>query len=290
MHTAFKHPDCPLVIYTDLDGTLLDHDSYAFAPALPALQRLATLNVPVIPVTSKTLAELRVLGRELNLHGPCIVENGGVIAVPEGYFGDDSPLPTQEGYHLEYLSPHYETIVGHLNGLRKRFGFRFNGFADLSTDAVAERTGLGTEEAQRARQRLCSEPLAWDDSDTAFEQFTTELNALGYTLVRGGRFYHVLGQTDKARAISKLNAMFARAGFTGYTSLALGDSPNDSQMLLTADVAVAVRRKDGSWLDLDTDKAIIQTSATGPDGWNEAIQHYLDSSVAQRAAERTQHG
>ncbi|MDH4012299.1 MAG: HAD hydrolase family protein, partial [Desulfobacterales bacterium] len=121
-------------------------------------------------------------------------------------------------------------------------------------------------------------------------QFTAELDVLGYTLVKGGRFYHVLGQTDKARAISKLNAMFAHAGFTGYTSLALGDSPNDSQMLLAADVAVAVRRKDGSWLDLDTDKAIIQTSATGPDGWNEAIQHYLDSTAAQRAAERTQHG
>jgi len=290
MHTPFTHPDCPLVIYTDLDGTLLDHDSYAFAPALPALQRLASLNVPVIPVTSKTLSELRVLGRELNLHGPCIVENGGVIAVPEGYFGDDSPLPTQDGYHLEYLSPHYETIVGHLNGLRNRSGFRFDGFADLSIDAVAEQTGLGTEEAQRARQRLCSEPLTWNDSATAFKQFTAELDALGYTLVKGGRFYHVLGQTDKARAISKLNAMFALAGFTGYTSLALGDSPNDSQMLLTADVAVTVRRKDGSWLDLNTDKAIIRTSATGPDGWNEAVQHYLDSTAAQSAAERTQHG
>jgi mannosyl-3-phosphoglycerate phosphatase len=290
MHTPFKQPDHPLVVYTDLDGTLLDHDSYTFTPALPALQRLALLNVPVIPVTSKTLAELLVLDRKLNLHGPCITENGGVIAVPEGYFGGDTSAETQAGYHLEYLSPHYKTIVDKLNELRNRFGFRFEGFADLSIEAVAEQTGLSTGEAQRARRRLCSEPLTWHDSDTALEQFAAELDALDYTLVRGGRFYHVLGKTDKARAISKLNELFARAGFTGYTSLALGDSPNDSQMLLAADVAVAVRRKDGGWLDIETDKAIIRTSATGPDGWNEAIQHYLDNTAAQNAAERTQHG
>jgi mannosyl-3-phosphoglycerate phosphatase len=290
MQTPFKHPDCPLVVYTDLDGTLLDHDSYTFEPALPALHRLASLNVPVIPVTSKTMAELRVLGRELQLRGPCITENGGLIAVPENYFGDNSTQPTEGGYRLEYLSPRYDTILSDLTGLRNRFGFRFDGFADLSVEDVAAQTGLSNEEAQQARQRMCSEPLTWRDSDSAFERFSAELKALGYTLVRGGRFHHVLGRTDKAKAIGRLNAMFADAGFTGYTSIALGDSPNDSQMLLAADVAVLIRRKDGSWLELDTDRTIIRTTAAGPGGWNEAIQHYLDSANAQSTAERTQHG
>ncbi len=288
--TPFTPPDRPLVVYTDLDGTLLDHDSYSFAPALPALQRLASLHIPVIPVTSKTLSELLVLGRELNLQGPCITENGGMIAIPRGYFGETATAETSDGYQLEYLSPHYATIVDDLNQLRERYGFRFEGFADLSTAAVAEQTGLDNDAAERARRRLCSEPLTWQDSDAAFERFATELKALGYTLVRGGRFHHVLGNTDKALAIGKLNDLFARAGFTGFTSLALGDSPNDRQMLLSADVAVVVRRKDGSWLDLETDKTIIRTSAAGPDGWNEAIQQYLDTTAAHEAAERTQHG
>jgi mannosyl-3-phosphoglycerate phosphatase len=290
MCTLFKTPGRALIVYTDLDGTLLDHDTYSFTPALPALQRLTSLNVPVIPVTSKTLAELRIIDREIDLNGPGIIENGGLIAVPEGYFGDVTAQQAENGYYLEYLSPPYETIVEHLAGLRDRFGFRFDGFADLSADAVARLTGLGIEEARRAKQRLCSEPLIWHDSDSAFEQFTAELAALGYTLTRGGRFHHVLGQTDKAHAIGKLNAMYARAGFSGYTSMALGDSPNDSRMLLAADVAVVIRRKDGSWLDMETDKPVIRTSTTGPDGWNEAIQHYLDSTAAQNAAERTQHG
>ena len=46
-----KHP---LLVFTDLDGTLLDHHSYSHAAALPGLERLRGLEVPVIPVTSKT--------------------------------------------------------------------------------------------------------------------------------------------------------------------------------------------------------------------------------------------
>ena len=46
-----------VVVFTDLDGTLMDHDSYDVAPAKPALDALAARSIPVVPVTSKTRAE-----------------------------------------------------------------------------------------------------------------------------------------------------------------------------------------------------------------------------------------
>jgi mannosyl-3-phosphoglycerate phosphatase len=76
---AFRAPELPLLIFTDLDGTLLDHHSYSFSAALPALQRLRRFNIPLIPVTSKTLAELAPLMRELDNPHPCIAENGGLM-------------------------------------------------------------------------------------------------------------------------------------------------------------------------------------------------------------------
>ena len=59
-------PDLPtgapkLLIFTDLDGTLLDHESYDWSPAAPALARARAAGVPVIPATSKTRAELAPL-------------------------------------------------------------------------------------------------------------------------------------------------------------------------------------------------------------------------------------
>ncbi len=277
----FTKPACPLLVYTDLDGTLLDHDTYSFTPAVPALERLATLAVPVIPVTSKTLAELELLGAQLRLNGPCIAENGGLIAIPTGYFEADLPLPVKEQLRIEFLSPRYPEILALLTDLRREFSFEFDGFSDLSDSDVASLTGLSIENAQRARQRLCSEPLLWRDSVTAFNRFAQELVKRNYTLVQGGRFHHVLGQTDKARAMHRLGQYFVQAGFSDFTSIALGDSPNDTLMLQTADIAVVIRRKDGSWLPLETSGKKVETRASGPQGWNDFFQHYLDTIAAQ---------
>lgn len=59
-----------LLIMTDLDGTLLDHESYHWEAARPALQRLAAANIPVIINSSKTAAEIRELRGRLNNNWP----------------------------------------------------------------------------------------------------------------------------------------------------------------------------------------------------------------------------
>ncbi len=290
MNTRFRKPARPVVVYTDLDGTLLDHDTYSFEAAAPALQRLAQLGIPVIPVTSKTLAELDGLNRELGLNGPCIAENGGLIAWPSGYFNSASTLQRVGRYQVEYLSVDYADILGTLAELRQSYGFRFSGFADLSDTDVARLTGLDTGAAHLARQRLCSEPLVWKDSDAAFRQFRHELAQRHYTLVRGGRFSHVLGQAGKAQAIDRLGELFSAEGFAGFTRIALGDSPNDTGMLQAADIAVVIRRRDGGWLQVETGGQKVETQSSGPEGWNAFFQHYLDGLDPEHGTQRTLHG
>lgn len=43
-----------LILFSDLDGTLLDHDTYDWSPAQPALKQLAALEVPLVLTSSKT--------------------------------------------------------------------------------------------------------------------------------------------------------------------------------------------------------------------------------------------
>jgi len=290
MITPYLKPAIPLVVYTDLDGTLLDHDTYSFAPAAPALQRLAKLRVPVIPVTSKTLAELETLNRELGLGGPCIAENGALIAFPADYFAATATLPLVGNYRVKYLSPDYAQTLAVLAEIRQTCGFDFVGFAELSDADVASLTGLDQEAAHLARQRLCSEPLVWNDSESAFEHFLRELKKRRYTLLKGGRFYHVLGQSDKSLAIRHLDALFAGAGLSNVTRIALGDSPNDAPMLREADIAVVIRHKDGSWLQIETSGQKVETPHSGPEGWNDFFQHYLDGLDTSPATPRTLHG
>ena len=74
------------LIFSDLDGTLLDHYSYQSTAAQPTLKQLHDAKIPVILNTSKTLAELNIIRAELELETPFIIENGAAIYIPINTF------------------------------------------------------------------------------------------------------------------------------------------------------------------------------------------------------------
>ena len=74
----------PAMIFTDLDGTLLDHETYDWSPAAPLLGRLTAAGIPVCLASSKTAAEMVPLRAAMGLSAaPLICENGAGI-VPGG--------------------------------------------------------------------------------------------------------------------------------------------------------------------------------------------------------------
>ena len=56
------------IIFTDLDGTLLNHDNYSYGQNTELIQRLIP-DSPVILCSSKTVAEIRHLQQQLGLSG-----------------------------------------------------------------------------------------------------------------------------------------------------------------------------------------------------------------------------
>lgn len=284
--TAFKPPLAPLLVFTDLDGTLLDHTDYSYAAAQPALTRLAELHVPLIPTTSKTLAEVTELQLTLGNKHPCILENGGALCIPPQYFDGNTDSPDDEGYcRIVTLGPSYTEIISLLAQIRAHSGWRFTGFSDMDEQTIAEQTGLSLNAAALAQQRLCSEPLLWQDSDTAMDDFKRRLAGHCLTLTRGGRFWHVMGRTNKASAMQRLCDAYRTAGFTDFSTIALGDSPNDAEMLAAANIAVIVRRHDLSRLNVQGKHRTVITDAVGPTGWNSAmldlLQDFAPSATAQ---------
>jgi len=263
-----------LLIATDLDGTLLDHASYAYAPALPVLQALRARGVPVVFNSSKTAAELTVLRRKLDNHDPYIAENGAVVHLPKA-LGPHAPVGTR------LLGVSAGAVRAAVQAVRAQLGCRCTGFSELDADAVAALTGLDRAAAEQARTRDASEPLVWHDSEAMLAHFRTALHARGLTVVRGGRFVHVGGETDKGRALCWLAAAY-RAQSSGGTLvvIAAGDADNDRPMLAAADVAVVVPRPDGSRLDVPEAPRRIVAPAPGPAGWaaamRQAVAPWLD--------------
>ena len=74
------------LIFSDLDGSLLDHYTYSFEPAKACLGMLETVNIPVVLVSSKTRKEIEALREVLGNTHPFIVEKGAAVFVPQAYF------------------------------------------------------------------------------------------------------------------------------------------------------------------------------------------------------------
>ena len=275
----------PMIVYTDLDGTLLDHQSYDYTPVLAALTRLKQQGTPLIPVTSKTFAEVLPLWQALGLRGPLVLEDGCLIAIPQGSFSGVASDKVIKGYQFLQEDSTYEEIVSLLRVLRARHAYAFTGFSDMSVQELAQLTGLSPQQAQLAKTRHCSEPLLWQGSETQYRDFLQLLAELGYCMSKGGRFWLVKkGKANKGLAVEKLNKLYQQAGLQQFVTIGLGDSPNDLPMLAQVDIAALIRRYDGSCLSLDANVLRDRSHAcwicscdTGPKDWHDVVQYCLDS-------------
>ena len=244
----------PLLVFTDLDGTLLD-DAYRFAGAEAALAHLAEQHIPLVLATSKTRAELTALSAQLPGVPGLIFENGAGITCP----GPDGPQTLLFG-------PGYAALLATL----KRLGpaaAPFEGFASLGPARVEALTGLASSAVTLAMAREVSEPGLFHGDEKALARFRAALRPHGLRAVHGGRFLHVMPERDKVDGLRTLASLLA----PGAPTMALGDGENDRAMLEAATFAVVMPRKDGTRLALKRTEGVTIAPAPGPEGWGPAV-------------------
>lgn len=263
------------VIFTDLDGTLLDAETYSFEAARPTLDLIARHGIPLICTSSKTRAEIEVLRHELNNHHPFISENGGGIFIPPGYFPAATNSATHRaaigGYEALLLGLPYAEVRVRFTSLRETRHARVRGFGDMNPAEVAALTGLDETAAARAQQRDFEEPFIFDGPPDPEFLRAIEAENLNWTQ---GRIFHILGDHDKGRAVQLLLDRY-REKYGEVTSIALGDGYNDLPMLAAVDHAVLVRHPDGGYDSRIDLPGLIRTELPGPAGWNAALLDLL---------------
>ena len=263
-----------LVVFTDLDGCLLDHDTYSFAPAAEALAVLAAQEIPLVLCSSKTRAEIEMLQQDLGIAHPFLNENGGALFLPRGYF----QFPIREsramaGYDvLEFGLPYYR-VVESLHRVVRELEIPVVGFSDMTTEEVAKDFKLSLMEARLAKLREYDEPFRiLDPSPAARSRLFKALHRAGLRCTRGGRYNHLTGVTDKGLGVRTLKSLYERA-WGKIVAVGLGDAHNDLSLLQEADIPIVVQNpaSDATNRLLRKVPTARLTSAPGPRGWNEAI-------------------
>jgi mannosyl-3-phosphoglycerate phosphatase len=265
-----------LLIYTDLDGTLLDPESYSWEAAKPALNRLEERSLPWVLCTSKTRAESEPLRHGMSHRHPFIVENGGAVLIPQGYFTVPFDAHRLAGaYQVIDLGTPYPILRTALREIAGETGTALRGFGDMEADEIARRTGLSVMEAEQAKSREYDEPFLLEGTPEQRQTVLTRIESKGFRWTKGGRFFHLTGENDKGRAVTILSEIYRRQ-YGPTVTVGLGDSLNDLPMFSAVDRPILVRKQDGSYEDGVSLPGLVRADGIGPVGWNRAVLRLLE--------------
>ncbi len=215
------------VLFTDLDGTFLDHDNYHAGEVSDVLSWLETRHIPLVFCSSKTFAEQRFIQQRYGILAPFIFENGSGIAIPHGYFepGTYEVWKRTDGFDVVRLA---RKLGPSLHAFLRQFA-GFTGFKNAPDDALARATGLSGTALDRARDRWFTETLLQPLHKVDIDPFLGHFFKKGWTFSQGGRFITIQSaDTDKGRALIPKSPFFNLLRVIGVPDGRSGRQPKRS--------------------------------------------------------------
>ncbi|MCX8122979.1 MAG: HAD-IIB family hydrolase [Spirochaetes bacterium] len=250
-----SHP----IIFCDIDGTILDLNTYSYDVSLPAIQKLASRDIPLILVSSKTYIEMRKLHTKLSLKWPFIFENGAGIAHPDGTY---SLLGKKQHELIGYKS----IVHKHFNHLR---------WADsMSIQELSQYTGLSHADVKDMMSRTASVLFLSDDNVNIYTINDT-LKQYGIAITTGGKFFTLIDSSvNKGTAIQIAKESFS-ATVPSIFSYAVGDGLNDCEMFNAVDEAYFVGTQEVYLSIQNHCSHVHKTKQQGPAGFVEVVEYIL---------------
>lgn len=212
---------------------------------------LRSRSVPLVICSSGTRSEVEVIASELGIQEPFIVENGGAILIPAGYFPFTIEGAKREGiYDVIRLGTPYAEVVAGLRRASKASGCRLRGLYDMSVGEAAAALGIDRKRAARAKQREYDElfePLT--GSPTAISSLLEHIEKEKLSWTREGRFYHARGQHNKGRAAQIVADLYRRQRQEEVVTVGIGYGPFNLSLFEQVDVPIMLRPAERRWSD-----------------------------------------
>lgn len=262
-----------IIIFTDLDGTLLDHRTYSYSEAEEALKIIREKKVPLILCSSKTRDEIEVYRKKFSNNEPFISENGGAIFIPEQYKGLKCKFDKiDNGYLVIEIGSEYRILAEIFEKIRKNTSVEIKSLNEFAIDQIVKLTGLNMEEALLATKRGFSLPFIVNGEEKEAKNIKNKILSLGFNYTEGVRFIHLMGSNDKGKAVKILVDIFKRnQPETKIITVGLGDSLNDLPMLEAVDRPFLVKKLSGNYEKRIKVENLIYANGIGPVGWNKAV-------------------
>lgn len=246
------------VIFTDLDGTFLNHETYSFKEAEGALNIIKSNNIPLVFVTSKTKSEIEQIIRQINYDVIFSVENGAAVYFPNR----DSKI----------FGKNLVEALCCAQKIKTRFDIKT--IFDFDDEKLSEMTQLPVNQIKFMKQRDFTLPFLMFENE--LENISTLAKECGFKILKGGRFFHMVAREQDKGIVVKYVIDILEKQKPNITTVGLGDSGNDFELLKNVDLPVVVRKYGGvhdkKLLDI---KGAYHTKEVGPKGFSEFVLRLL---------------
>jgi len=257
-----------IVIFTDLDGTLLHNETFEFENIRQYIKDLLSKNISIIPNSSKTKSEILNFCQELEEELPFIVENGAAI-YKMNLVNPDFPEKI-------ILSRDKEEILNvFLKNIPKEFISKCNFILKLKKDEQLKIFGLSEKQLSYASDREFSVPLIFKGNKVEKNNLIRSVSDMGLTMQEGGRVINLSDNVSKSFAMKKIRRIFEKTEKQELKIIGVGDNFNDLDMLKNSDIACLVFNEKFKLDTLNINNCFV-SKKTAPEGWEEVVKMALE--------------
>ena len=259
--------DFEVIIFTDLDGSLLNHDNFEFDSIKPFIVKCIENNIQIIPNTSKTKCEVEYFCNQLGINLPFIVENGSAIYNSDLLFSNCE----MKNKTLILSRTSEEILEVFQNKIPLSFRRKCLFLSDMDTGQQTKVLGLKEENISFALNRLFSIPFVFDGSLEIKNEFKMLFNELDIKIHEGGRILNICDNCSKGDAMKIILEKLTNNTKKKYHSIVVGDSSNDISMLKLSNQPCVVPLPNKDHMKNLKIKNIIIAKDFAPQGWREVV-------------------
>ena len=255
-----------ILIFTDLDGSLLHRDTFKFDEIKDYLKQLISKGIFIIPNTSKTEKEILEFNNELGSSLPYISENGSAI---NGLDLLNSNLPKEL-----ILSREKDSLIKIFRELVPvNLQNKCKWLSEMDKKKQSLIFGLEDDKLKMALDRKYTIPFLFEGNKSERNELSKIIKNKGLALQEGGRVINLTDKVNKAKAL-QVFVRFFKKNNKNVKTIAVGDNYNDLDMLKISDFPCLVFN-DKFTLDEIPIKNLITTNKPSPEGWADVIKKAL---------------
>ena len=255
-----------ILIFTDLDGTLLNKKSFYYDEAKELIKNCIRNGVVIIPNSSKTSTELNDFCIEAEILPIYISENGSSI---HGLNILNSKLKKKI-----VLSRTKEQILNcFLKNVEYKFQRKCRFVEDLKTSEQIQILGLPKEKLVKALKRNFSIPMIFNGNNEEKKCLKNLIKKLDMKVQDGGRVLNLGDDVSKGKAMSFFIKNLSKITNKNYTVIGVGDNENDISMLDKSDYPCIVKNGE---LNINNENNYLFSKNEAPIGWTEVVEKTLN--------------